>query len=435
MSKKIREVVLPRWHSGRWLLSPDLFRAYDHVWMHPKDAESIEADAGQSTYNEWEAENLAAIREMGNLLIIKKHPAHIVPSEKKVERMAHELLELPVSIEKRPAVISLYRLKNAVIHAHRWWIDYNQSKLMVLQQDEEYAEVLKKDLLPNCRLRIKRMIKCPSKQFPKLIQQDDEIRSTYTRLVASTLRMVHGADKGIDIFDHMLPEYMPMITYYEHYRLIKNGQWNPERRADQIQVVARWTKMRKGAGTQFDDLESFLERFEYADSNIELLRRELLNLDILLKEFKTLPVEARWINDWCQKANEVLLRIEQSFKTIHYGKWVMAMLGFFGGLLPIGVGLKTLSVGAEAALIVSETPGIETRIRPVLTRLALAAYGMPGSSGRYVLLASNSMKSLKGVLDKRDYIKKQISRQAIEDHFLPYINRLEGSERAHKVVP
>jgi len=94
MTRKLREVLLPRWHSGRWLLSPDLLRAYDHIYMHPDDARAIESETEASTYNEWEAENLAAIRELRGILVIRDHPAHIVPTEKEVERVAYDLLSL-----------------------------------------------------------------------------------------------------------------------------------------------------------------------------------------------------------------------------------------------------------------------------------------------------------------------------------------------------
>lgn len=117
---KLREVVLPRWHSGRWLLSPDLLRAYDRVWMHPDDATATEEESGLSTYNAWEAENLRAIRNVDNLLNVKIHPAHVNPSEKEIERVAEDIIQLPSMFKTIPLVISPVRLKVAVIHAHQW---------------------------------------------------------------------------------------------------------------------------------------------------------------------------------------------------------------------------------------------------------------------------------------------------------------------------
>jgi hypothetical protein len=398
--------------------------------MHPKDAETIESETNLSTYNAWEAENLDTISDYRDVLNIEKHPAHVEPSENDVENVANDLLELDKTLKPCPGSLNLANLKDAVIHAHQWWIDYNRDKLVILRKDEDYARKLRSELLPNWQNRIKRMSECQPKEFPKLAEKDPEIRSTYTRLIAATLRMVHGADKGIDVFDHMLLEYLPMITFYERSRLAREGRLEA---SDRVQPLARWSKMRKGTGTRFDDLETFMQRVRYADSDITQLKHELTNLDELLAEIRTpLPVETQWIEDWCERASGVLERSERSVRAIDYGTWVVALLGFFGELTRIAANVGMVSHVVE---LISSAPFVEHRFKPSLSRLVLAAHGMPGSSGRYVALASDSLKSLKSVTRKRLFILRRVPSDSIENHFLPYLNRLEGSERSSKVVP
>jgi len=420
VDRKLREVALPRWHSGRWLLSPDLLRAYDRIYVHPDDAKSIESEAEVSTYNEWEAENLGAMREMREILVIKDHPAHIVPTEREVERIASDLLSLhELSGDERSRTAGLLELKDAVAQGHRWWVDYNESKLKILDPTEPYANKLK-ELIPNWQSRISRIDNCQLLEFPKLVRTDREVASTYTRLVAATMRMVHGADTGIDVYDHMLPEYLPMITIYERYRLIKKGQWDPKRRFD---VIARWVKIRKGASVQFDELETFLQRFRYAEPSTERLKVGLSELDGLLLRMESMPVEAQWIKQWTQRASEVLNRIQRCCNSIRYAAWGM---GIFG-LLNEGALGKAL----EIVPIVAEAP----RIRGQLVRLISAAYGMPGSSGRYIMIASSSVRSLGGIVRKRRRVREALARERIDEHFLPYMLRSKGELGAEKVVP
>jgi len=436
MPGNARKLILPRWHSGRWLLSPDILTAYDELWMHPEDARMVEKEASHSSYNEWEAANLDVLRrKCRGVLIVRAHPAHRVPADSQVAAQADELIRLaspPHSRELAP--FSMKELVDSVIYAHTWWIRYNKHKLRLLDPKEKMSKDLTRELIPNWENRVARLRAAMPDDGVAMLKEDGEIRSTYQRLVAAALRMIRVSEKA-DVYDWMLPEYMKMIDLIERKRQFESATavLDPLCR---VQPIIKWERLKTGNPFLTGSLEKWIDRLSSPRLNsLAALKTHLGELDGVLKELPVHMRPDREIVEWCRDVRAMCEKVEQLLRREKDFTFLLGLLMFLASFAFVSDESKTILRSLSLARLARSSPGIREWWERHLTGLLAGFYGLSERTGRYVMMMTNSLRFAGTIKVRVDPSRYSVSAEDIRKHYWPFSSKLEGTAGSGTVVP
>lgn len=217
----MRTVHLVPEHSQWWLLSPGLTLYYDRIRILKADYDRVFMESSHSSYNEQLATNLSYME--------KNSPSHI--------EVVNTMDGLRSDYDTRAESLREYLYKSAeddddttvdpsdlldlALNAFTYWIQYNERKTRFLRRDEKYYTLLASELLPSWVNRQRTIQQIRSSQPAEIIGQlreNKEAESSLTRLLHSALRCIDLVDAGIQIYDPMLPEYLPAIALIERLR-------------------------------------------------------------------------------------------------------------------------------------------------------------------------------------------------------------------------